>query len=64
MEAINKVCRKAPAPATVATILAVDEAGVLSGEVKPLADLDPRMPEEEIRALPVEDLIPFQLDPE
>ncbi|GMN54123.1 hypothetical protein TIFTF001_023250 [Ficus carica] len=64
MEAVNKVCRKAPAPATVATILAVDEAGVLSGEIKPLADLDPRMPEEEIRALPVEDLIPFQLDPE
>ncbi|GMN66603.1 hypothetical protein TIFTF001_035665 [Ficus carica] len=63
MEAVNKVCRKAPTPATVATILAVDEAGVLSGEVKPLADLDLRMPEEEIRALPVEDLIPFQLDP-
>ncbi|GMN61366.1 hypothetical protein TIFTF001_030447 [Ficus carica] len=64
MEAVNKVCWKAPAPVTVATILAVDEAGILSGEVKPLADLDPRMPEEEIRALPVEDLIPFQLDPE
>ncbi|GMN58482.1 hypothetical protein TIFTF001_027585 [Ficus carica] len=64
MEAKNKVCRKAPAPATVATILVVDEAGAPSGEVKPLADLDPRIPEEEIRALPVEDLIPFQLDPE
>ncbi|GMN67536.1 hypothetical protein TIFTF001_036596 [Ficus carica] len=62
MEAVTKVCWKAPAPATVATILAVDEAGVLSGEVKHLADLDPRMPEEEIRALPLEDLIPFQLD--
>ncbi|GMN53228.1 hypothetical protein TIFTF001_022360 [Ficus carica] len=64
MEAVNKVYRKAPTPATVATILVVDEAGAPSGEVKPLADLDPRIPEEEIRALPVEDLIPFQLDPE
>ncbi|GMN59472.1 hypothetical protein TIFTF001_028562 [Ficus carica] len=64
MEAVNKVCRKALAPATVATILAVDEAGAPSGEVKPLADLDPRISEEEIRALPVEDLISFQLEPE
>ena len=39
MEAVNKVCRKAPAPATVATILLVDEAEVPSGEVKPLSDL-------------------------
>ncbi|GMN49655.1 hypothetical protein TIFTF001_018818 [Ficus carica] len=58
MEAVNKVCRKAPAPATVATILAVDEAGAPSGEVKPLADLDPRIPEEDIRALPVLTRVP------
>ena len=61
MEAVNKVCRKAPA--TVAAILMVDEADTPSG-VKRLSDLDPRLPDEEVRALPVEDLVPYQLDPE
>ncbi|GMN72562.1 hypothetical protein TIFTF001_056023, partial [Ficus carica] len=62
MEAVNKVCRKAPA--TVATILKIDEADVPNEEIKPLSDLDPRLPDEEVRAYPVEDLVPYQLDPE
>ncbi|GMN60600.1 hypothetical protein TIFTF001_029691 [Ficus carica] len=50
MEAVNKVCRKAPAPITVAALFTVDEAEAPSGEVARLSDLDPRIPEEEIRA--------------
>ena len=64
MEAVNKVCRKAPASITVATVFTVDEVEAPSGEVTRLSDLDPRIPEEEIRAHPVEDLVPYQLDPE
>ena len=64
MEAVNKVCRKAPAPITVAAIFTVNEIEVLSGDVKRLSDLDPRISEEEIRAHPTEDLVPHQLDPE
>ncbi|GMN52407.1 hypothetical protein TIFTF001_021552 [Ficus carica] len=64
MEAVNKVCRKAPAPITVATVFTVDEAEAPSGDVARLSDLDPRIPEEEIRAHPVEDLLPYNLDPE
>ncbi|GMN74649.1 hypothetical protein TIFTF001_052422, partial [Ficus carica] len=44
MEAVNKVCRKAPA--TVATILKIDEADIPIEEIKPLSDLDPRLPDE------------------
>ena len=57
MEAVNKVCRKAPAPATVAAIFTVDELEVLSGEVKRLSDLDPQIPEKEVQAHLVEDLV-------
>lgn len=46
------------------TIFKIDEVDTPDGEIKPLSDLDPRMPEEEIRAHPVEDLVPYQLDPE
>ena len=64
MEAVNNVCRKAPAPATVAAIFTVDEAEAPNGEVKHLSDLDPRSPEEEFRVHPAEDLVPYHLDPE
>ncbi|GMN47900.1 hypothetical protein TIFTF001_017086 [Ficus carica] len=56
MEAVNKVCRKALAPITVAAIFTMDEIEDPCGEVKRLSDLDSRIPEEEIRAHPVEDL--------
>ncbi|GMN39714.1 hypothetical protein TIFTF001_008941 [Ficus carica] len=62
VEAVNKVCRKAPEPITVATIFTVDEIDAPDGEIKHLSDLDPRIPEEEIRAHPVKDLVPHQLD--
>ena len=64
MEAVNKMCRKAPEPTTVTTIFKVDEIETLDSEIKRLSDLDPRIPEEEIRAHPDEDLILYQLDPE
>ena len=64
MEVVNKVCRNAPALATMATIFTVDEIEVPGGEVKRLSDLDSQIPEEDIRAHPVEDLVPYQLDPE
>lgn len=54
--------RKAPTPITVAVIFMVDEIEAPSGKVMRLSDLDPRIPEEEIRAHPVEDLVPYQLD--
>ena len=58
------MCRKAPVPITMATVFTVDEIDAFGGEVKRLSELDPRIPEEEIRAHPVEDLVPYQLDPE
>ncbi|GMN65609.1 hypothetical protein TIFTF001_034668 [Ficus carica] len=39
MEAVNKVCRKAPAPITVATVFTVDEAEAPSGEVARLKEV-------------------------
>ncbi|GMN63958.1 hypothetical protein TIFTF001_033028 [Ficus carica] len=39
MKAVNKVCRKAPAPITVATVFTVDEAEAPSGEVARSRDL-------------------------
>ena len=59
---MNKVCRKAPAPITVATIFTVDEIDAPDREARHLSDLDPRIPEEEVRAHPVEDLVPYQFD--
>ncbi|GMN54095.1 hypothetical protein TIFTF001_023222 [Ficus carica] len=57
-------CCKTPRPNTVATIFKVDEVDTPNGEIKRLSDLDPRIPEEEIRAHPIKDLVPYQLDPE
>lgn len=48
----------------VFTIIKIDVIEFLIGEVKKLDDLDPRLPEEEHRALPVDDLVPFPLDAE
>ena len=45
-------------------VFKVDEIERSSAKVKPLSDLDPRMPKEETRGQPVEDLVPFGLDPE
>ncbi|GMN59308.1 hypothetical protein TIFTF001_028405 [Ficus carica] len=42
----------------------IGEIEAPDGEVRRLSDLDPRMPEEEVRAQPVEDLVPYQLDNE
>ena len=64
MEAMNKVYRRAPESITVVTIFMVDEINALNGEIMRLSNLDPRIPEEEIRAQPVEDLVSYQLDPE
>ena len=47
MAVVNKMCRKALEPAIVTTIF------------KRLSDLDPQIPEEEVWAHPVEDLIPY-----
>ncbi|GMN44971.1 hypothetical protein TIFTF001_014160 [Ficus carica] len=49
LEAVNKVCRKIPSPVTVTAIFTVDETEAPQEEVKRLSDLDPRIPEEEIR---------------
>ena len=48
----------------MATIFKVDKIDTPDDEIKRLSDLDPRIPEEEVRAHPVEDLVPYQLDPE
>lgn len=42
----------------------VDETDAPNGEVRFLSNLDPRIPEEEIRVHLVEDLVTYQLDPE
>nr|GMN27155.1 hypothetical protein TIFTF001_040986 [Ficus carica] len=41
----------------------VDEIEAPRGEVKRLCDLDSQIPEEEIWTHPVEELVPYQLDP-
>ena len=41
----------------------VDEIDIPDGKIKALSDLDPRMPEEEVRTDPGEDLVLYQLDP-
>lgn len=64
LEAVNKVCHKAPAPAVVMTIFKVDEIDASNDKVRRLRDLDPWIPEKEIRADPLGDLVPYQLDPE
>ena len=48
----------------MAAIFTVDEIEVPGGQVKCLSYLDPRIPEEEIQTHPVEDLVPYQLEPE
>ncbi|GMN46038.1 hypothetical protein TIFTF001_015224 [Ficus carica] len=50
MEAVNKVYRKTPGPDAVVTIFKVDEVDTPDGEIKCLSDLDPQIPDEEIRA--------------
>ena len=64
MEAVNKVHHKVPQSAIVTTIFKINKINPHNGEVKPLSDLDPRMSEEEIRAQPVEDLVPYHLNHE
>ena len=61
---MNKMCCKAPEPITVATIFKVNEINTPDDEIKCLSDLDPRILEEEVKANLVEDLVPYQLDPE
>ncbi|GMN22562.1 hypothetical protein TIFTF001_040286 [Ficus carica] len=62
--AVNKVCHKVPQLAVVTTIFKIDEIETPNSKINPLSDLDPRVSEEEIRAQPVEDLVPFHLDHE
>ena len=62
MEAVNKVGRKAPQPAVMATIFNIDKVDASNGEIKHQSDIDLWIPEEEVRAHPVEDLVPYQLD--
>lgn len=64
MEAMNKMCRKAPKPAIVMTIFKVDEINTPDDEIKLLSDLDPQILEDEVRAHPIEYLIRYQIDPE
>ena len=59
IEAVNKVCRKTLEPIIVVAIFTVDEVDAPNKEVKRLSDLDPWMPKEEIRAHPVEALVPY-----
>ncbi|GMN66109.1 hypothetical protein TIFTF001_035194 [Ficus carica] len=57
MEAVNKVCHKASELVVLTTIFKVDEIDTPDGEIKHLSDLDPRIPEEEVQAHPIEDLV-------
>lgn len=58
------MCHKAHESIIVTTIFKVDEINTPDKEMKRLSDLDPQIPKEEVQAHPVEDLIPYQLDPE
>ena len=61
---MNKVWHQVPQPIVVRTIFKINEINTLNSEIKQLGDLDLCMPEEEIRAQLVEDLVPYHLDPE
>ncbi|GMN47624.1 hypothetical protein TIFTF001_016801 [Ficus carica] len=63
-KAVNKMCHRVPQQAVVTTIFKINEINTRNGEIKPLSGLNPRMSEEETEAQPVEDLVPYHLDPE
>ena len=58
---MNKICHKVPQSVVVTIIFKINEIDTPNGEIKPLSGLDPSISEEETRAQPIEELVPYHL---